>query len=69
MLVKNPNIEILEVSGAQEDIKAYLAGRITALLREPSFMDSLPGHLPPDRAGQARLSLVMSRLEVVAALG
>ncbi len=34
MLVKNPNIEILEVSGAQEDIKAYLAGRITALLRE-----------------------------------
>ncbi len=60
---------VAELSVGQEDIKTYLAGRITVLLKDSSFMDSLPGHLPPDQAGQARLSLVVSRLEAVAALG
>lgn len=58
--------ELLE---APEGIKAYLAKRIASLLRDSPFMDALPGHLPPDQAGQQRLPLVVSRLEAVAALG
>ncbi|MES9879185.1 MAG: hypothetical protein ABW162_18340 [Candidatus Sedimenticola sp. PURPLELP] len=60
---------VAELLDAPGDVKAYLAERIADLLRDSSFMDSLPGHLPPDQAGQARLPLVVSRLEAVAALG
>jgi predicted nucleotidyltransferase len=57
--------ELLDAAG---DVKVYLAERFDGLLRESSFMDSLPGHLPPDQAGQLRLPLVVSRLKAVAAL-
>jgi hypothetical protein len=35
-------------------------------LRDDEFLDSIPGHLSPDRAGQARLPLLIKRLGEIA---
>ncbi len=60
---------VFEVTKAPEDIKTYLVRCVCNLLDDSSFMDSLPGHLPPDLAGQARLPLVVRRMEAIAVLG
>lgn len=36
-------------------LRAYLAAQFQHLLTDRSFVDALPGHLPPDGASQARL--------------
>jgi predicted nucleotidyltransferase len=57
-----------ELVGAEEDVRTYVGREITKLLATSAFMEALPGHLPGDRAGQARLSLVEARLRAIASL-
>ena len=44
-----------EIRGAKPEIRAHLRDMFAGLLKEPRFLDALPGHLPPDPGSQARL--------------
>ncbi len=55
-----------EVEQLETDALAHLAGRTTALLANRNFVDSLPGHLPGDSGSQARLPILVTRLEKIA---
>lgn len=57
-----------EVQQSSEPLKQHLAQRFRALLTERDFMDALPGHLPGDDASQARLPILIRRLETLAEL-
>jgi predicted nucleotidyltransferase len=52
-----------EVRAAPDDLRAYLALEFRALLQDPRFLDALPGHLLPDAASQARIPLLLHRIE------
>lgn len=54
-----------EVRRADVDLRRYLAKRLSGFLSTRSFMDSLPGHLPPDEASQDRLPLLIKRIETI----
>ncbi len=51
-----------ELRAASDDLHAYVAAEVGALLEDPRFIDALPGHLLPDAASQARIGLVLRRL-------
>ncbi len=57
-----------EFEDASNEIREYLDDEIGVLLGTPAFFDSIPAHLKPDVASQARLPLVISRLRVLAGL-
>jgi hypothetical protein len=57
-----------EIQAAKVDVRSYLGKEITQLLEARDFLDALPGHLPPDEASQARLTIVTERLEAIARL-
>ena len=59
----------VELAAERNDLRQYVAGAIKGLLNTPAFHDALPGQLPPDGANQARLPLLVQRLEELAALG
>jgi predicted nucleotidyltransferase len=48
-------------------LRNFVTSEIAALLKNDSFMESLPGHLPGDKASQARLALLERRLSAMAA--
>ncbi len=52
-----------EVRSADSDLQVYFTERFKIFLSTRSFMDSLPGHLPPDKAGQDRLPLLIERIK------
>jgi hypothetical protein len=54
-----------EVRSAPDELRAYLASEWRALLRDQRFTGAIPGHLPPDTSSQARVPLVLSRLETL----
>ncbi len=58
---------LAEVTVAESAVRDYLATRLTALLTDDRFIDALPGHLNPDPASQARLPMLLERLERMAA--
>ena len=51
-----------EISAAPEDVKEFLASEFAQFLRNRSFLDGLPGHLPPDSANQQRVPIIMERI-------
>jgi hypothetical protein len=55
-----------EINAAKGDVRSYLGKQIAQLLQARRFLDALPGHLPPDDASQARLTIVTERLEAIA---
>lgn len=57
-----------ELSGARSDLCAFIARQTVGLLAQPAFREALPGHLAPDAGSQARLPLVLSRLDAIGAL-
>jgi hypothetical protein len=54
-----------EVAEAHDDVRTYIASEVRALLGTRTFIDALPGFLLPDSASQARLPLLVERLERV----
>lgn len=56
-----------EVARSEPELREYLAVRLRRLLDERDFIDALPGHLFHDPVSQARLPLVIERLERMAA--
>lgn len=57
-----------EVMACPDEVKAYLAGEFTALMRNSRFLEALPGHLPGDRASQQRLGGLVTKLRKLAEL-
>jgi len=56
-----------ELAGAPEGLQDYVAATLADLIANEDFVEALPAHLPPDEASQARLSIVMERVRLMAA--
>jgi hypothetical protein len=56
-----------EIRAAEDTLRSYLATEANGLLMRKEFLDALPGTLMPDAASQARLPLLLARLEQIAA--
>jgi hypothetical protein len=54
-----------EIRGSIKNLGVYLIKKVTTLLKDPKFIDSLPVHLPPDMASQERLPLLLERLRKI----
>jgi hypothetical protein len=52
-----------EVRAASENLRAYLALELDALLQDSRFIDALPGHLLPDAASQSRIPMLLHRIK------
>ncbi|HEX7708860.1 MAG TPA: hypothetical protein VF701_20540 [Thermoanaerobaculia bacterium] len=59
---------VAEVRAAADDVRTFLAAEARAFLNLQEFLDVLPGSLAPDPASQARLPLLVSRLQAIASL-
>lgn len=56
---------IAEVERASSELKMYIADSVRLLLNEPRFLDALPGYLLPDKASQARVGQLLSKLRAL----
>jgi len=62
----NGRPEILEnIEHSDPDLKKYVATSFQEFIKEEAFKDAIPGHLLPDRPSQARLPLIISRMEKI----
>ena len=59
---------IEEVRRSESRLIDYLAECFSGLLKERTFLDALPGHLPSDRASQARVPFLIERIRAIAGL-
>lgn len=59
---------ISEVRDSDSKLKRYLAACFKELLRDRDFHYTLPGILPGDRASQARVPIILSRLQTISEL-
>jgi hypothetical protein len=57
-----------EVLAEAGDLRKYLRAEITPLLKNPGFLDALPGHLLPDPISQSRIEIILRRLKTVASV-
>jgi hypothetical protein len=55
-----------EIRSGPEDVRAYIGAEFRKLLATPEFLDALPGYLLPDQASQARVSILLERLQKIA---
>jgi hypothetical protein len=56
---------VKEIKNAENDLRDYLAGKFSQWLKDPDFMDALPGLLPSDAASQARALIIIERIEMI----
>jgi hypothetical protein len=61
-------IIVEEVQATTLELRAYVRTEITALLGTPAFLDALPGYLFPDAMSQARIGIILRRLNALKAL-
>ena len=54
-----------EVLASDPELQAYIAEILGRFLRDDSFIGSIQGNLPPDRASQARFPALMARIRVL----
>ena len=59
---------INEAVAASPEVRHYLSGRFSDLLQNPRFVEALPGHLPGDAQSQARLPVILDRLQQLSSL-
>ena len=57
-----------EIRAGAKDVRAYIAAEIRKLFATREFLDALPGYLLPDQASQARVSILLERLQKIAAI-
>jgi hypothetical protein len=57
-----------DLKGSPEDVRLYVGEQVKSLLADPQFADALSGYLLPDAASQARLPLLLKRLNELADL-
>ena len=52
-----------EIRSSPSELRNYLAETFQAFLKNNKFLESLPGHLPPDPASQGRVSMLRARID------
>lgn len=52
-----------EAAVVSPDIREHLSTHVKRLLDSQAFHNALPGHLPGDSANQARVPLILERLQ------
>jgi predicted nucleotidyltransferase len=57
-----------EIARLENAVTDYIADEIEGLLSDGRFSDSIPAHLPPDEANQARVAMIIERLRKLARL-
>jgi hypothetical protein len=57
---------VKEVNSAPAGVRSFIAEGVSAFLHNRSFLESLPGHLPTDSGSQARLPILMDKLQFLA---
>lgn len=57
-----------EISDSSAELKKYLAASFNDFMRNPSFIQAIPGHLLPNSASQARIPLIMRSIKGIGAL-
>lgn len=55
-----------EITDSAPEMRSYIGGCLRTFLADPRFIDALPGHLPGDTGSQARLPMLMEKLERLA---
>ena len=54
---------VKECLETESELKAYLTEQLTKMVKSQVFLDALPGLLPPDTASQARVKIILGRIE------
>jgi len=57
-----------EIRASSPELRAYLSEKFNSFLKDDAFLDSLPGHLLPDSANQARGPSLLDRVKQIARL-
>lgn len=57
-----------ELREAPAELRAFIGEAIRGLVIESRFLDALPGYLLPDAANQARLGLLLQKLQAISVL-
>jgi predicted nucleotidyltransferase len=57
-----------EVASSREDVKQFIMDEIDNLLADEQFTEQIPWHLHPDETNQARTSVIIGRLRILAGL-
>lgn len=55
-----------EIKASNEDLQIYLAEKFSIELQEGELVDALPGYLNTDESSQARVSIILPRIESIA---
>jgi hypothetical protein len=55
-----------EIRRSPDDLQRFLSDKFRMLLTKEDFLNALPGHMPPDRASQARLPKLTKQLKEIA---
>lgn len=56
-----------EVLNCEQHLKNYLKARLSALITDERFIETLPSHLPGDAGSQARVPIILQRMQALAA--
>ena len=66
----NGRAEIIEdIKNSGLDLKDFIVKSFHGLLEDELFLEALPGHLLPDRASQARRSIILERIKQIVEFG
>jgi predicted nucleotidyltransferase len=57
-----------ELRAASADVRTYVAAALGKMLKDPQFIDALPGYLLPDEASQGRSTMLFERLKEMSTL-
>ena len=57
-----------EAAVASPEIRRHLSAQMKVLLQSSAFLNALPGHLPGDSVSQARLPLILERMQRLSGL-
>jgi predicted nucleotidyltransferase len=52
-----------EIEASSSELRAFLCEEVQKFLNNDTFMEALSGHLLPDEASQARIHIILQRLE------
>ena len=67
-VIDGRNTIIDEMTSAPDKVINYISEHFSAMLDSEAFNEALPGLLPPDKAGQARLNLLLDKITHIARL-
>ncbi|HDL53286.1 MAG TPA: hypothetical protein ENH32_04865 [Proteobacteria bacterium] len=57
-----------EIATADHEVRKFISELFARFLEDPKFLESLPGKLRGDAANQARLPIIVMRMEKIARL-